>query len=153
MSDGIPSFIEKKKFLMDLLMMGVIEDEFDIIGNKVKFRSLNSDENLESMKEATGYDGATKVFMLQMSLMSKALVSINGDFIPTVEEARTLFGKLPPVVVEEFWRRYDELRARRDLLVERGIIDLKKSLRNPSPDNSGDTVKSASPSGSAPSIL
>ena len=151
--DGIPSFIEKKKFLMDMVILGKMESEFDILGNKVKFRTLDSDENLDSMKETNGYDAATKLLMLKSSLVSKAVVSINGDWMPSPEEARVFLGKLPPIVAEVFWQKYDELKNRRDLLIEQTLIDLKKSSRSPSPASIGDSVNSQNPSGSAPSIL
>jgi len=151
--DGLPDYIEKRKFLMEMVMKGRMEGEFDIMGNVVKLKTLDSDENLMSMKETSGFDGPTRVILLQQCLLSRAIVSINGDWIPDVTEARVFLGKLPPVIADEFWKKYEELRARRDLLVEQALIDLKKSSRSQSPADTGGSANSQNPSGSAPSIL
>jgi len=150
---GLPEYIEKRKFLLDMVMHGRIEDEFDIMGNRVKMRTLDSEENLNSMKESSGYDTTTKLLMIQRSLVARSIVSINGDWIPSYEEALTFLGKLPPVLVDVFWKFYEELKGRRDLLLEQTLIDLKKSSRSQSLADTGGSANSQSPSGSAPSIL
>lgn len=151
--EGIPDFIEKRKPLMEMIMKGRIEDAFDIFGNKVKFRTLDSDESTDALKATSGFDSLTKTALLQKELLSRALVSVNDDFVPSVTEARVFLGKLSPVLLDEFWRNYDELKTRRDLLIEQAMVDLKKSSRNQSPANTGGSADSQNPSGSAPSIL
>ena len=153
MTDGFPGFITNRTFLLDMVVKGKIEEAFDIFGNEVRFRTLDTDESLDALKETNGFDIMTKQSLLRNAILSRALVSINGDWVPSSDEAKTFLGKIPPVLVEEFWNNYEILRERRDDQIKRALIDLKKSSRNQNPGDTGDSANSPSPTGSARSIL
>lgn len=122
----IPDAIEKKKFLMDLIMKGKYEKEEVILGCKVIFRALDDIEITESQKEASGFDIVSRVYIVRKAELARALVSIafdgSGDWRPeSIGEARIFFDKLAPSMVEVFFRKYETISKFRDLTIEEAL--------------------------------
>jgi hypothetical protein len=150
---GIPEFLAKREFLMKMIERGHMEETFDILGNRVKLRTLDDGEETEALKETSGFDFSVKSKLIPQSMLCRALVSVNGDFVPNDVEARIFIKKLPPLIVEQFWKEFEALRAKRDLYINEAMLELKKSSRSPSQGDTGGGSEPSSQDGSAPSIL
>jgi hypothetical protein len=119
----IPESIEKKKFLMDMIMKGKRDHTEDILGSKMVLRVLDDAETTEAHKEASGFDMVTRVIVLRKALLSRALVSVSlvgsGEWIPqSVSETAIFLGKLAPSLVEHIFNKYDAMVKFRDSEIE-----------------------------------
>ena len=151
MAGGIPESMAKLKFLMDLIQKGQYETEVDVLGNKIKMRALDAGEWMDVLRETNGLDAFAKSTALQHAVLCRSILSVNGSWVPNMEEIRIFVGKLPPLAVDAFWQKYEEIRTYRDMAFGKVMSDLKNSSRNQNPASIGDSVSSPDPSGSDPS--
>lgn len=152
MSD-ISEFVSNDKTMMSLISEGKYESEFSVMENTVKFRVLDYEQYGDALKNVSTYDLAFKSFGLQREVLRRAFISINGNQFPNIEEPAIFINKLPTVVVEYMFNKYEEAKGFRDVRILNLLGKTKNGSRSQSPEDTGNTAKPSSPTGSEPSVL
>jgi hypothetical protein len=151
---ALKEFYETDPLVMRMITDGLFVFEEDLYGNVFKFKVLNQDDVMEVARAANGYDAMTKFPVMKFETLSRALLSVNGDKIPIspdASECKKFLSKLPDIIVDELYGRYEAMKKTRDLKIQNTFITLKNSVRNQPQEGSGDGSNPPSPSGSATS--
>lgn len=149
----ISEFVSNDKAMMDLIANGKCESEFSVMENTVKFRILDYGQYAEALKRCTAYDLAFKSYALQREVLCRALISINGNQFPNIEEPAVFLDKLPIVVVEFMFNKYEEAKQALNYKLVQALGKTKNGSRSQPQEGTGDTAKSSSQTGSATSNL
>jgi hypothetical protein len=149
----ISEFVSNDKAMMDLIANGKFESEFPVMGNAIKFRVLDYEQYAEALKSCSSYDLALKSFVLQREVLRRALISINGNQFPNIDEPAVFLNKLPSILVTYMFNQYEAAKK----VMEDGVRDkldkIKNGSRSQDQEDTGDIAKSSSPTGSTTSSL
>lgn len=133
MSDRVSKLIPVN--LMDLLTTGKMEQEFDVLGHKVKLGLLWDRESREVFKLVSGLDEMAKLPELRHQILKRSIVEIDGvDY--TAPERRAIIDELlddmDPKMKDLMFSKYNQLR-------EQASLEFEKLLK--APKNSGSPLK------------
>jgi hypothetical protein len=148
----ISDFVSNDKEMMMLIADGKYESEFSIMGNIIKIRVLDYEQYGDALGACSAYDLAFKSYALQSQVLRRAFDSINGKQFPNLDEAAIFINKLPPILVEYMFQKYEEAKGVRDVKILNAIgKQLKNGSRSQSQKGTGDTPRNSSPTGSTDS--
>jgi hypothetical protein len=149
----ISDFVSNDKTMMDLIAFGKYEAEFPVMGNKINIRVLDYEQYGEALRNCSAYDLVFKSFALQREVLRRAFISINGNQFPDIEEPAIFINKLPPILVEYMFNKYEEAKGVRDMKVLTAIGTIKNGSGSQPQGDTGNTAKPSSPAGSTSSTL
>lgn len=149
----ISDFVSNDQTMMKLISDGKYEAEFPVMENTIKVNVLDYEQYAEALKSCTSYDLAFKSFALQREVLRRAFVSINAKQFPNIDEAAIFINKLPPVLVEYMFNKYEEIKGVRDMKILNMLGKIKNGSRSQPQDATGSSVNNSSPTGSNPSVL
>lgn len=149
----ISDFVSNDQTMMKLISDGKYEAEFPVMENTIKVNVLDYEQYAEALKSCTSYDLAFKSFALQREVLRRAFVSINAKQFPNIDEAAIFINKLPPVLVEYMFNKYEEIKGVRDMKILNMLGKIKNGSRSQPQDATGSSANNSSPTGSNPSVL
>ncbi|MBU2483214.1 MAG: hypothetical protein KJ760_19190 [Proteobacteria bacterium] len=106
--------------LEEMVFFGQLHEDFDIIGHKVGLRLLNSGEDADAIKAASGYgyDIFTREVLLGIEILSRAIDHVDGLRFQNVKKTRVFIRDLQPSIRELILDKYKELRDLQSLDLE-----------------------------------
>lgn len=125
--------------LQKLLFLGEIKPfEWDDLGVKVVYDSFSSGAESELIQRVSGLDPLAKDVALKHLRIAAALRSVDGfDFGNESSEREKFIRGLQPPVLEVFWIKFIELRAKQSEIVDKYVDEIKKARMIPSSEPSG----------------
>jgi len=111
--------------LEQVISFGYLEKDFDITGFKVKMRTLTGDELKKIAEELSGLDDIATFRGLQIKILSRSLIAINGkpiQYIPEneqdpitdmkrVRQNEETIGQWQNIIINVFYEKYKELEV------------------------------------------
>lgn len=149
----ISEFVANDKEMMSLIADGKYEADFTVMGNKINIRVLDYEQYSDALRNCSSYDLAFKSYALQREVLRRAFVSINGKQFPNIEEPAVFINKLPPILVEYMFNKYEEAKGVRDMKILNSIGKIKNGSGSQSQDATGNTASPSSQTGSKTSDL
>lgn len=135
---GIDSPLER------LLYTGVLEEEVNILGQKVKMKVLNSGEQQDVFEATSSFDPVTRLRAMQLETLARSIIAFNNIPITLkleednenpitpkemkqklIEQKLSFLRKASTPLIDELYDEYDKLRLKQ----ENQITELKKKLK------------------------
>ena len=125
----------------ELIFFNKLTEEVTIFGKKVKWHTLDGEEFLSALQSTPAYDDLTRVQLLKVEKLARAIDSINGqtwtDLIPNdkkeevkaVDKARETIRKWQKNVIDYIYYYYEKLEQKANKALE----DLEKNFPQPKP--------------------
>lgn len=149
----ISDFVSNDADMMKLISDGKFESNFIVMGNTIKFRILDYEQYGMALKDCSPYDLAFKSYVLQKEVLRRAFISINDKEFPNIEEAGLFLNKLPAVVVEFMFNKYEEAKGARDYKIVLALGKIKNGSGSQPQSDTGSIAANSSQTGSDPSDL
>jgi len=122
----------------ELALIGAQRQESVVLGRKFKFRTLNSDEESMAENAAAVFNGSTKIRILRIEKLARAIESIEGQpfaldeldktkGMTLLNKARESVYKWQPPVVDRIYEEYEKLEKMRD----NAVLELEKNGKSP----------------------
>lgn len=134
-------FYEVDPAIMKMITDGIHTFDVTLYKNVFKLQVLDQEGVLEVAKAANGYDALTKFPVMKFETLSRALLRVNGDKIPTSpdsSECKKFLSKLPDIIVDQLYVEYDSAKNARDLKIQNIMVALKNSQGSQDQEGSGD---------------
>jgi hypothetical protein len=127
--------------LENIVRVGTIEKDFQILNFKVRMRTLTGDEIDTIMRAVSGYDEIAKFTGTQIMSLARSIVGINDkkveykpkdDEDPTsevkrVEQNEKIIGTWQKSVIDIFYNQYAELRGEQESFLTESQASSEKS--------------------------
>ncbi|MFW9878518.1 MAG: hypothetical protein ACFFG0_36010 [Candidatus Thorarchaeota archaeon] len=147
---GIENSLER------LLYMGRIQEEVNILGQKLTIKVLDSGEQQEVFEATSSYEPVTRLRAIQHETLARAIIAFNGvpinfkinenDEKPfnsreikqkLIEQNLELFKKASHPLIDELFQEYEKLRIKQ----ENQFSELKKKLKKTGQESDGKSEK------------
>jgi hypothetical protein len=137
MENGFTEFVSKNKAMLNMIQTGIKEIDMTIMGNAIRYRVLNHGEVLDVIRSVSGYDVVSKFPLTKMETLTRSIISINGDKLPSISDTKNFLEKLPSFIVDVMYVEYEKERKMFELEIEGILVDLKNSSRGQAQEGSG----------------
>lgn len=122
----------------ELALIGAQKQEATVLGRKFRFRTLNADEEAMAENAASLFNGTTKIRVLRVEKLARAIESIEGHPFQlddsdkaagktVLNKARESVYKWQPPVVDKIYAEYEKLEVQRD----NAVSELEKNGKSP----------------------
>ena len=125
----------------ELIFFNKLTEEVTIFGKKIKWHTLDGEEFLSALQSTPAYDDLTRVQLLKVEKLARAIDSINGqtwsdlisnekkEDVKAVDKAREIIRKWQKNVIDYIYYYYEKL----DMKANKALEDLEKNLPQPKP--------------------
>jgi hypothetical protein len=116
--DKMPAKTNKlvSQMIEDLVNIG--QDTEDVVryGKTWGFKLISSEEYLSALKNSSGpdyRDEITRMYKMQIEILERALITIDGQEIGEAEK-EILFNGVNPTIVNDLYREFEVIRQKKD---------------------------------------
>ena len=104
------------QMIEDLVNIG--QDTGDVVryGKTWGFKLISSEEYLSALKNSSGpdyRDEITRMYKMQIEILERALITIDGQEIGEAEK-EILFNGVNPTIVNDLYREFEVIRQKKD---------------------------------------
>lgn len=104
------------QMIEDLVNIG--QDTEDVVryGKTWGFKLISSEEYLSALKNSSGpdyRDEITRMYKMQIEILERALITIDGQEIGEAEK-EILFNGVNPTIVNDLYREFEVIRQKKD---------------------------------------
>lgn len=103
-----------RKALEDLIFLGAVEGEVEILGKKWKLRTLQSKQHLSATSSTGEYDNLTRIYALKMEILGRALVKVDDIMMTEETETVDFIKSLQPAIVNRLYEEYETLQIKQN---------------------------------------
>lgn len=126
--------------LEQIIRIGVFEKDFNVIGMKVRMRTLTGGEAWDISREVSGYDELAKFSGIKLKTLAHSIVSINDKLISYVpKDAQDTITEEKKIIQNEeiirkwqdnlinlFYEKYTELRGEQQNFLQQSQVSSSK---------------------------
>ena len=125
----------------ELIFFNKLTEEVTIFGKKIKWHTLDGEEFLSALQSTPAYDDLTRVQLLKVEKLARAIDSINGqtwsdlisnekkEDVKAVDKAREIIRKWQKNVIDYIYYYYEKL----EMKANKALEDLEKNFPQPKP--------------------
>jgi hypothetical protein len=106
--------INMRKALEDLIFLGAVEGEVEILGKNWKLRTLQSKQHLSATNSTGEYDNLTRIYALKMEILGRALVKVDDIMMTDETETIEFIKSLQPAIVNRLYEEYETLQIKQN---------------------------------------
>jgi len=139
--------IGKENLLEKFLVMGGLEEEVEVLGQRIVLHVLTSGEQREVYERSTHVDVMARMRAIQHETLARAIIGINGNpitYVPKdkeekIDEYKLIEQNLKTIqranqaVIDEIFAKYEELVTKQNSQID----DLKKKLTSHGQETDG----------------
>ena len=103
-----------KKFLEDLIFLGVAEDTVTVFGKKWTLKTLTSEEHLTATNNTSDYETLSRIYALKLEILARAIKSVENNQLTDLAETLEFVRKLQPIVVNKLYEEYEKLQQKQN---------------------------------------
>lgn len=131
--------------LEELIFLNKLSEETVIFGKKIRWHTLDGDEFVSALQSTPAYDDFTRVQLLKVEKLARAIESIDGqnwlsliskekqNEITPLDKARETIRKWQKNVIDYIYMKYEMLEQKSNQQLQ----ELEKSFLAPTPTSAG----------------
>jgi hypothetical protein len=104
------------QMIEDLVNIGQDTEEVTRYGKTWGFKLISSEEYLDALKKSSGADyrdEITRMYKMQIEILEKALMTIDGQEVGEAEK-EILFNGVNPTIVNSLYQEFEVIRQKKD---------------------------------------
>ncbi len=123
--------VSSDDILRDFIHLGKSEEEVEVLGFKIRYRTLTADEQTAVFDHCARYEDFARVSVLRRETLIYAIETINGapledlylgedkDKISDIEKRRKILGKIDTEVLSVIFSEHSEMSEKRNQVLEK----------------------------------
>ena len=131
--------------LEELIFLNKLSEEVIIFGKKIRWHTLDGDEFVSALQSTPAYDDFTRVQLLKVEKLARAIESIDGqnwlsliakekqNEVTPLDKARETIRKWQKNVIDYIYMKYEMLEQKSNQQLQ----ELEKSFLAPTPTSAG----------------
>jgi hypothetical protein len=132
--------------LEELIFLNKLSEDVVIFGKKIRWHTLDGDEFVSALQSTPAYDDFTRVQLLKVEKLARAIESIDGQTwlaliskekqaeVTPLDKAREVIRKWQRNVIDYIYMKYESLEQKSNQQLQ----ELDKSFLAPTPNSDGD---------------
>ena len=114
------------KALKDLISIGKKSKDVEVYGKTWSMHTLDTQDQLSATNSTSDYDNLSRVMALKVTILSRAIDTVDGEPLGNAGEARELLSRLQVPLINKLYDEYDKLvTAQNDELNKLELEDTK----------------------------